>query len=149
MGDAVRQRDILLAENSPADANLVRIALQEYGCQPYRLHVVADGERALAFLRQQGVYAGRPRPDLLLLDLRLPKVGGWQVLKAVRTTPALARIPVVMLSEAIMEDEVQQAIFPPQMYFVKSLLLREYRKLVEQLEQLLDAPPGNKGRTKG
>jgi CheY-like chemotaxis protein len=125
MGDAEQQREILLAEDSPADANLVRVALREYGRLPCRLHVVADGERALAFLRQQGMYARRPRPDLLLLDIGLPKVGSWQVLKALRTTPALARIPVVMLSEAMMEDEVQQAMFPPQAYFVKSLLLRE------------------------
>jgi hypothetical protein len=61
------------------------------------------------------------------------------VLKAVRTTPALARIPVVMLSEAMSKDEVQRERFRPQAYLVKSLLLREYRPLVEQLEQLLDA----------
>ena len=122
----------------------MRLALREYGRRPHRLHVVTDGEKALAFLRQQGMYAGRPRPDLLILNIRLPRVGGWQVFKAVRTTPALARIPVVVLGEARMKEEVRTAMFPPQAYFVKSLLLREYRQLVEQLEQLLEskARPG-------
>jgi CheY-like chemotaxis protein len=142
---AEQPREILLAEDNPADANLVRFALREYGRRPWRLHVVSDGEKALAFLRQQRVYAGRPRPDLLLLDIRLPRVGGWQVLRAVRTTPALARIPVVVLTGTMTDkDAVHRERFQPQAYFVKPMLLREYRPLVERLEQLLDALPRNK-----
>ena len=145
MGVANRWKEILLAEDSPADADLLRISLRDYGRVPCRLHVVPDGEAVLAFLRHEGLYAGMPRPDLLLLDIRLPRVGGWQVLRAVRTTPALARIPVVMLTGAMMDaDAVHREALRPLAYFVKPMLLREYRPLVERLEQLLDALPRNK-----
>ena len=144
MSSADRQRVILFAEDSPADATMLQMALREYGRLPCRLRVVPDGEAALAFLRRERVYAGMPRPDLLILDIGLPKHGGWQVLKAVRTTPALARMPVVMLTGARMDtDEVQREMFQPLAYFVKPVLLREYRPLVEQLEQLLDTIPRN------
>jgi len=120
-------------------ASLVQMVLREYGHLPCRCHIVPDGEAALAFLRHEGFYAGMPRPDLIILDIGLPKLGGWQVLKALRTTPALARMPVVILTGARMEtDEVQRERFQPLPYFVKPLFLREYLPLVEQLEQLLE-----------
>jgi CheY-like chemotaxis protein len=142
MGEAEQAREILFAEDSPADANLMRLALRDYGRRPYRLHVLTDGEKALTYLRREGVYAGMPRPDLLLLDIGLPKLGGWQVLKAIRTTPALARMPVVMLTGAKMDkDELHRAMFRPLAYLVKPMLLREYRELVGELERRLDALP--------
>jgi CheY-like chemotaxis protein len=143
MADAEPPREILFAEDNPADANLMRLALRDYGRLLCRLHVVADGEKALAFLRREGVYAGMPRPELLLLDIGLPKLGGWRVLKALRTTPALARMPVVMLTGAMMErDAGQREMFQPLAYWVKPMLLREYRPLVAQLEQLLEDKAG-------
>jgi CheY-like chemotaxis protein len=99
---------------------------------------VHDGEEVLAFLQQRGLYAGMPRPDLLILDIGLPKIGGWKVLKTLRTMPALATLPVVMLTGAMMAtDKVQQEALQPQAYFVKPLLLEEYQPLVEELERLL------------
>ena len=80
-------RDILLAEDNPADVSLLRTAFREYGQLPCRIHSVYDGEAALAFLQQQGVYAGMPRPHLTILDIGLPKLGGWKVLKTLRATP--------------------------------------------------------------
>ena len=140
-----RQRVILLAEDSPADADLVRISLRDYGHLSCQFYVVPDGEQALAFLRQEGLYAGMPRPDLLILDIGLPKLGGWKVLKAIRTTPALATIPVVMLTGATMEvDETQREVLRPLAYFVKPVLLREYQQLVMELERLLNTIPRNK-----
>jgi hypothetical protein len=72
----------------------------------------------------------------------LPKLGGWKVLQTIRATPALARMPVVMLTGAAMEvDEVHRAALQPLAYFVKPILLREYQQLVHELEQLLDTIP--------
>jgi CheY-like chemotaxis protein len=131
-------RDILLAEDNPADVSLLRTAFREYGRLACRIYSVRDGETALAFLRQQGGYAGLPRPQLTILDIGLPKLGGWKVLQAMRATPALATRPVVMLTGARLEvDEVHRAALQPLGYFVKPLLLREYRQLVGELEELL------------
>ena len=131
-------RDILLAEDNPADVSLLRTAFREYGQLPCRMHSVYDGEAALAFLQQQGMYAGMPRPHLTILDIGLPKLGGWKVLKTIRATPALATLPVVMLTGARMEvDDAHRAALQPLGYFVKPLLLREYQQLVRELEQLL------------
>ena len=138
MGGADQQRDILLAEDNPADVSLLRTAFREYGQRPCHLHSVRDGEEALAFLQREGVYAGMPRPDLLILDIGLPKVGGWKVLKTIRATPALASMPVVMLTGAMMDaDAVHREALRPLAYFVKPVLLREYRQLVEEIGQLL------------
>jgi CheY-like chemotaxis protein len=144
MSGADQQRVILLAEDSPADANLVRVAFRDYGRLPCHHYSVVDGEAVLAFLRHQGVYAGLPRPDLLILDIGLPKLGGWKVLQTIRATPALARMPVVMLTGAAMDvDEGHRAALQPLAYFVKPVLLREYQQLVHELEQLLTALPHN------
>jgi len=106
---------------------------------------VGDGEAALAFLEQQGLYAGMPRPALLILDIGLPKLGGWQVLKTLRATPGLAPLPVVMLTGAMMEgDAAHREVLRPLGYFVKPLFLGEYQPLVEEIEQLLHTIAGNK-----
>jgi two-component system, chemotaxis family, response regulator Rcp1 len=144
--DAVAQpRDILLAEDNPADVNLLRTAFREYGRLPWRIYSVRDGEAALAFLQQQGVYVGMPRPQLTILDIGLPKLGGWKVLQAIRATPALATVPIVMLTGARMEvDDAHRAVLQPVGYFVKPLLLREYQQLVGELEQLLRTIAGKR-----
>jgi CheY-like chemotaxis protein len=135
----------LLAEDNPADVGLLHIAFRKYGQRPWRIHSVRDGEAALAFLEQQGLYAGMPRPALVLLDIGLPKLGGWKVLTAIRATPSLTTLPVVMLTGAMMEvDEAQREALRPLGYFVKPLFLGEYQPLVAELERLLDTIAGNK-----
>ena len=142
MGGADQQRDILLAEDNPADVSLLRTAFREYSQRPCHLHSVRDGEETLAFLQREGVYAGMPRPALLILDIGLPKLGGWKVLQTIRATPALASMPVVMLTGATMAvDEGHRAALQPQAYFVKPMFLSEYKQLVEKLERLLHAIP--------
>jgi CheY-like chemotaxis protein len=137
-----QRRDILLAEDNPGDAELVRLAFRQYGHQPCRLHVVHDGEAALAFLRQEGFYADTPRPQLLLLDIGLPKIGGWHVLETLRATPALTALPVVMLTGSMTErDEAQRAALRPLACFEKPMQLGGYSRLVEELEKLLNADP--------
>lgn len=127
-----------MAEDSPTDMRLLQEAFQKYSRWPCRIQSVHDGEEVLAFLQQRGLYAGMPHPDLLILDIGLPKLGGWKVLKTLRTMPALATLPVVMLTGAMMAaDKAQREALQPQGYFVKPLLLEEYQPLVEELERLL------------
>ena len=144
MGGADQQSDMLLAADNPADVSLLRTAFREYGQRPWRIHNVRDGEAALALLQQQGLSAGVPRPHLTILDIGLPKLGGWKILQTLRTTPALVMLPVVMLTGATMAvDEGHRAALRPQAYFVKPVLLSEYQQLVKKLEKLLHAIPSN------
>jgi CheY-like chemotaxis protein len=84
---------------------MTREAFQDYKVHN-QLHVVNDGEQAMAFLRQQGEYADLPRPDLVLLDLNLPRMDGRQVLDAIKSDPELSSIPVVVLTTSESEDDV-------------------------------------------
>src|SRR5262249_41736280 len=135
---------ILLAEDSPSDADILQMAFRQYGRLPCRLHIVHDGEEVLTYLRQEGFYAHTPRPHLVLLDIGLPKLGGWRVLQTLRASPALATLPVVMLTGAEMEaDERHRTALQPLAYLVKPVLFREYQQLVEKLEELLKKLTGN------
>jgi CheY-like chemotaxis protein len=100
-----RQVEILLVEDDPGDVLMTREAFADYKLRN-QLHVVDDGAEAMAFLRQEGDYADRPRPDLVLLDLNLPRMDGRQVLEAIKSDPELASIPVVVLTTSEAEDDV-------------------------------------------
>jgi len=89
--------EILLVEDSADDADLMKEALLE-GTLPLRINWVEDGEQALKFLNQEGEYFGAPRPDLILLDLRLPRKNGQEVLEEIRRDLKLRCIPVVVLT---------------------------------------------------
>ncbi len=97
--------DILLVEDNPGDARLVRELLHanERG---YRIHVVANGEEAMAFLYRQGDHHEAPRPDLILLDLNLPLVGGHDTLALIKKDPELLSIPVVVLTSSDAPSDV-------------------------------------------
>ena len=102
MGDGMREPteqriEILLVEDNPADMKLLQVCLNDITL-PYHLHTVISGEAALAFLQRQAPYTGAPRPDLILLDIHLPKKSGWDVLAWVRAQPSLSGLPVVMLT---------------------------------------------------
>jgi len=100
--------EILLVEDSPTDQLLAREALAE-GRIPSRLHVVSDGVEAMAFLRGEGRYSSAPRPDLILLDLNLPKKGGREVLAEIKASETLKAIPVVILTTSESEQDVRHA----------------------------------------
>ena len=103
-----KQAEILLVEDSPADVLITREAFQEFKvANP--LHVVEDGVEALAFLRQEGKYAAAPRPDLILLDLNLPRKNGREVLAEIKADPRLKSIPVVVLTTSKSEQDVLQS----------------------------------------
>jgi len=97
--------DILLVEDNPADVRLTLEALKESRLLT-NLHVVGDGVEALAFLRREGEYEHAPRPDLVLLDLNLPRKDGREVLAEVKTDPDLKRIPVAVLTTSQAEEDV-------------------------------------------
>jgi CheY-like chemotaxis protein len=101
--------NILLVEDNPADVRLTQEALKEAANATTRLHVAGDGVEALEFLHRQGEYASAPRPDLMLLDLNLPRVDGRQVLAEVKGDPDLRRIPVVVLTTSPSEDDILHA----------------------------------------
>ncbi len=105
---ATRPIRILLVEDSPGDVRLTREAMREVEVAN-ELHVVGDGEAALRFLRREHEHAAAPRPDLVLLDLNLPLLGGHEVLRRVKADEELRRIPVVVLSTSGSEDDVLAA----------------------------------------
>ncbi len=104
----IRPREVLLVDDDLAAARLTREALRDVAWPP-RVHTVPDGVEALAFLRRAGPYAGAPRPDVVLLDLHMPRKEGHAVLVEMKGDPALRRIPVVVLSASDDERDVRAA----------------------------------------
>ncbi len=97
--------EILLIEDSPTDAMMTQEAFADSKIHNV-LHLVENGVEAMAFLRREGGYAAAPRPDLILLDWKLPKKSGEEVLQEIREDPALTTIPVVILSTSKAEEDV-------------------------------------------
>jgi chemotaxis family two-component system response regulator Rcp1 len=105
MRTETRPAEILLIEDNPGDVELIHEALQD-GRVLNHISVAPDGEVALAFLRREQGYETAPRPDLVLLDLNLPKKNGFEVLTEVKADPALNRIPVVILTSSEAERDI-------------------------------------------
>ena len=103
-----RPARVLLVEDNEADVRLTREALREAG-ETVRLSSVGDGERALAYLRREQGFAEAPRPDLVLLDLNLPRKNGLEVLDEMRADEALACIPVIVLTSSAARSDVEAA----------------------------------------
>jgi two-component system response regulator len=103
-----RPVEILLVEDNPADAELARIGLED-GKVNNDVHVVEDGEEALAFLRKEGNFHDAPSPDLVLLDLNLPGLDGRDVLREIKNDPELKAIPVVVLTTSDARPDVVEA----------------------------------------
>ena len=96
---------ILLVEDNPDDAELVRIAMEDAGITS-TLDVVGDGGQALAYVRGEGAFAGRAHPDLMLLDLNLPGIDGREVLRTMKSDPALCTIPIVVMSTSVDHNDI-------------------------------------------
>ena len=103
--DPIKVIDVLLVEDDPGDVLMTREAFEHYKIRN-KLHVVSDGEEAVQFLRREGEYADAVRPDLILLDLNLPRVDGREVLALVKGDEKLRSIPVVVLTTSEAEEDI-------------------------------------------
>jgi len=126
--------EVLLVEDNPGDVRLTREALKE-GKVRNNLSVAPDGVEALAFLRRQGKYADAPRPDVILLDLNLPKKDGREVLEEVKADPALRSIPVVILTSSDAERDIVRAYsLHANCYITKPVDLDQFITVVKSIE---------------
>ncbi|HTP27330.1 MAG TPA: response regulator [Anaeromyxobacteraceae bacterium] len=137
--------DILLVEDNPGDADLAREALEGAKVRN-NLHVVGDGELAMAFLRRQGNYADFPRPGLVLLDLNLPRMDGRQVLAEIKADEDLRRIPVVILTTSKDEEDVLRSYnLHANCYITKPINLTQFLNVVKSIEEfwltIVSLPP--------
>ena len=120
--------EVLLVEDSPGDVRLTQEAFRESNVQ---LHVASDGVEAMAFLRHQGVHEGAPRPDLILLDLNLPKMDGREVLAQIKADRSLKTIPTVILTTSESEaDIVRSYQLQANCYLSKPVQLDAFESLV-------------------
>ena len=129
-----RPIQVLLVEDNPADVRLTREALSE-GKVVNQLSVVGDGVEALRFLRREGDYESAPRPDLILLDLNLPRKSGRDVLQEIKSDPNLRRIPVIVLTTSRAEEDLDRAYsLHANSYIRKPVDLDEFLDVVRSIE---------------
>ena len=129
-----RPVEILLVEDNPGDVRLAIEALKEAKVRN-NLHVVEDGMEAMAFLRKEGQYTAVPRPDVVLLDLNLPKKDGREVLAEIKTDDNLKRIPVVILTVSKAEEDILKTYnLHANCYITKPLDLDQFLSVVKSIE---------------
>jgi CheY-like chemotaxis protein len=125
--------EVLLVEDNPGDVRLTQEAFRD-ASEPIYLSVVSDGVEAMAFLRQEGIYARSGRPDLILLDLNLPKMDGREVLAHVKRDSSLKTIPVVILTTSDAEADVLRSYeLQANCYLLKPVELEAFESLVKSI----------------
>jgi CheY-like chemotaxis protein len=135
LAEAVRPVEVLLVEDDEGDVLMTREALDE-GKVLSRLTVVCDGVEAVAYLRREAQYAGAPRPDLVLLDLNLPRRDGRQVLEEVKADPELRRIPVVVLTTSEAEEDVLHSYdLHANAYVTKPVDFERFVEVIRQIDE--------------
>jgi CheY-like chemotaxis protein len=137
--------EILLVEDNPGDARLTREAFSQSKVRNI-LHHVKDGEEAIAFLRREGGYTTAPTPDLVLLDLNLPRRDGREVLQEIKGDPSLKQIPVVILTSSQAEEDILRSYrLHANCFITKPVNLEQLTKVVHGIEQfwftLVRLPP--------
>jgi two-component system, chemotaxis family, response regulator Rcp1 len=138
--------EILLVEDSPGDARLTIEALKEAKVLNH-ISIAEDGVEAMAFLRQEGEHAGAPRPDLILLDLNLPRKDGREVLAEVKADKSLALIPVVVLTTSQAEQDIAKSYqLHANCYITKPVDLDQFMEVIKAVESfwltVVRLPPG-------
>ena len=141
--------EVLLVEDDPGDVLMTREAFDDHKLHN-TLHVVSDGEQALAFLRQEGPYADSPRPDLVLLDLNLPRKDGREVLAEIKADESLRRIPVVVLTTSEAEEDVLRSYeLHANAYVSKPVDFEAFVQVVRQIDDffltVVRLPPHARG----
>jgi CheY-like chemotaxis protein len=130
----VRPIEILLVEDSPSDTELTVEALEE-GKIYNHLSIVEDGVQAMEFLHRKGSYSEAPRPDLILLDLNLPRKDGREVLAELKTDPSLKTIPVVVLTTSRADEDVLRAYsLHANCYILKPVDFKQFVEVVKHIE---------------
>lgn len=130
-----RPVEILLVENSPGDIRLTQEALRDAKVKN-NLHVAQDGVEAMAYLRQEGANEGMPRPDLVLLDLNLPRKSGHEVLEEIKTDATLKQIPVVILTVSEADEDIVKAYKQHANSFVsKPIDFQQFIKVVNSIDE--------------
>ena len=131
----MRPIDILMVEDNPGDVGLTKEALKE-GKVRNTMSVVRDGMEALAYLRKEGEYASATRPDLILLDLNLPRKDGREVLEEIKADEDLRLIPVVVLTSSLAEEDVVRSYkLHANCYVTKPVDMDQFVKVVKSIEE--------------
>jgi two-component system, chemotaxis family, response regulator Rcp1 len=145
--NGTRPIEILLVEDSPSDTALTIEALKA-GKIINKLYTVEDGVEAMAFLRQQGAYKNAPKPDLIMLDLNLPKMDGRQVLKELKNDPILKTIPIIVLTTSRAEEDILRSYeLHANCYISKPVDFKQFITVVKSIENfwlsVITLPPRN------
>jgi two-component system, chemotaxis family, response regulator Rcp1 len=126
--------EVLLVEDSPGDVRLTREAFKDAKMH-IRLQVASDGAEAMALLRREGSYSDAPRPDLILLDLNLPKKSGREVLEEIKESLTLKSIPVVILTTSAAEEDILRSyLLHANCYITKPVGLAGFLKVVQSID---------------
>jgi CheY-like chemotaxis protein len=134
MGASTGALEILLVEDSPGDVRLTREAFMDAKVH-INLHVSPDGADAMAYLKREGKHANAPRPDLILLDLNLPKKDGREVLEEIKASPALKIIPVVILTTSASDADILRSyMLHANCYITKPVDLDGFLKVVKSID---------------
>ncbi len=129
-----RPVEILLVEDNEGDIGLVEEVFEE-GRINYNLNITEDGEEAMEFLRKEGEFANSPRPDLILLDLNLPKKDGREVLEEIKEDENLRRIPVVVLTTSKAEKDILKSYdMHANSYITKPVDFDQFIKVIKSIE---------------
>ena len=132
--------EVLMIEDNRGDVVLVEAAIEKAGL-PYRVTVVSDGVEAVEFLHRRGKYAESPRPELIMLDLKLPRKNGCEVLDEILLDPAVVKVPLVLLSSS--KSELKRARsygLPPECYLEKASTYQGFVELVRAIEAFRTKP---------
>ena len=132
--EEIEMIEILMVEDNPGDVRLTKEALAEYKIRN-QLHVVEDGVEALKFLKREGEYHDAPTPDLIFLDLNLPKKDGREVLEEIKADPQLKRLPVIVLTSSSAEEDILRSYdLHANAYVTKPVRLQEFVDAVRAIE---------------
>jgi CheY-like chemotaxis protein len=134
LSQPARQIEVLLVEDDPGDVLMTKEAFEDYKVANH-LHIVQDGVDAMAFLRREGDFEDAPRPDLVLLDLNLPRMDGREVLEAIKSDAELASIPVVVLTTSEAEEDVLRSYsLHANAYVTKPVDFERFIDVVRQID---------------
>ena len=133
--DVVFPIEVLLVEDDPGDVLMTREAFEEHKLRN-RLNVVSDGDEALAYLRQEGIHRDAPRPDLILLDLNLPRRDGREVLEEIKKDDELGRIPVVVLTTSAADEDILRSYqLHANAYVTKPVDFERFIAVIRQIDE--------------